>query len=140
MIGLEDNRPVDAGLTELTRRCSANGVRLFVDSAIDDDIKRDRDPHRRKITESKLAKFEFLRGIKYPDDDDLARRFGKISSPNDRSDCRLLFCLKLKAADFLITRDVGLQKRARRSGLGHVVLSVDDAILWLRQTFEPAAI
>jgi hypothetical protein len=32
VIGLEDNRPVDTGLTELSRRCSANGVRLFVDA------------------------------------------------------------------------------------------------------------
>ena len=43
VIGLEDNRPVDAGLTELSRRCSANGVRLFVDAAVDDDIQRDLD-------------------------------------------------------------------------------------------------
>lgn len=47
VIGLEDNRPVDAGLTELTRRCSANGVRLFVDGALDDDIQRDTDLARR---------------------------------------------------------------------------------------------
>lgn len=140
VIGLEDNRPVDAGLTELTRRCSAHGVRLFVDSAVDDDIKRDSDLARRMVTESKLAKFERLRGIKYPDDAELARRFGTIKSPNDRSDCRLLFCLERKAADFLVTRDIGLQKRARRCGLGSAVLSVEDAILWLRQTFEPTAI
>ena len=140
MIGLEDNRPVDGTLTELTRRCSANGVRLFVDSAIDDDIKRDRDLARRMITETKLAKFERLRGVKYTDDSELARRFGTINSPNDRSDCRLLFCLERKAVDFLVTRDTRLQKRARRTGLGNAVLSVEDAIEWLRQTFEPTAI
>ena len=89
VIGLEDNCLVDAGLTELTRRCSANGVRLFVDSAVDDDIKRDSDLARRMVTESKLAKFERLRGIKYPNDAELAPRFGTISSPNDRSDTRL---------------------------------------------------
>ena len=56
MIGLEDNRPVDAGLAELTRRCSANGVRLFVDTAVDDDIKRDR-IWRAAWSPSKLTKF-----------------------------------------------------------------------------------
>ena len=50
VIGLEDNRPVDAGLTELTRRCSTNGVRLFVDGAVDDDIRRDTDLARRAVT------------------------------------------------------------------------------------------
>lgn len=140
VIGLEDNHPVEAGLTELTRRCSENSVRLFVDSAVDDDVQRDSDLARRAITGSKLAKFERLRGIRYPEDADLARRFGAISSPNDRSDCRLLHCLDRRAADFLVTRDIGLQKRARRSGLGNAVLSVEDAIVWLRQTFEPTSI
>lgn len=140
VIGLEDNRPVDAGLTELSRRCSANSVRLFVDAAVDADIQRDNDLVRRAITLSKLAKFERLKGIAYPSDADLARTYGTISSPNDLSDCRLLYCLERKAADFLITRDTGLQRRSRRVGLGASVLSVEDAIAWLRQTFEPAKV
>jgi hypothetical protein len=140
VIGLEDNRPVDAGLTELTRRCSANGVRLFVDVAIDDDVLRDNDLARRAVTLSKLEKFERLKGITYPGDADLARSYGTINSANDRSDCRLLFCLERKAADFLITRDTRLLRRARRVALGSCVLSVEDAILWLRQTFEPTAV
>jgi hypothetical protein len=90
VIGLEDNRPVDAGLTELSRRCSANGVRLFVDAAVDADIQRDTDLVRRAVTLSKLEKFERLKGIVYPSDADLARTYGTISSPNDLSDCRLL--------------------------------------------------
>ena len=100
VIGLEDNRPVDAELTELTRRCSAAGVRLFVDVAVDDDIQRDRDLARRVVTQSKLDKFERLRGIRYPNDAELARSFGSINSANDRSDCRLLFAGT--KADFLV--------------------------------------
>jgi hypothetical protein len=63
VIGLEDNRPVEAGLADLTRRCSANGVRLFIDAAVDDDIRRDTDLVRRAVTLSKLEKFERLKGI-----------------------------------------------------------------------------
>lgn len=140
VIGLEDNHQVDTRLTELTRRCSAHGVRLFVDEAVDHDIQRDTDLARRAVTLSKLAKFERLRGITYPGDADLARAFGAINSPNDRSDARLLYCLQRRAADFLITRDTGLQKRAWRADLGGSVLSVEDAIVWLRQTFEPSAV
>jgi L-amino acid N-acyltransferase YncA/rRNA-processing protein FCF1 len=140
VIGLEDNRPVDTGLSELTRRCSANSVRLFVDAAVDDDIQRDNDLTRRAVTLSKLEKFERLRGISYPEDEALARSYGTINSDNDRSDCRLLFCLERNATDWLITRDTGLLRRARRVGLGSKVLSVDDAILWLRQTFEPKTV
>ena len=129
VIGLEDHLPVEVGLTDLTRRCSANGVRLFVDAAVDEDIQRDTDPARRAVTLSKLEKFERLKDIVYPDDPDLARRYGPINSANDRSDCRLMFCLDRKAADFLITRDVGLRRRARRVGLGDSVLSVEDALV-----------
>jgi rRNA-processing protein FCF1 len=140
VIGLEDNRPVDVGLTELVRRCSANGVRLFVDAAVDDDVKRDMDLARRAVTLSKLEKFERLKGVVYPDDAELARRCGPINSVNDRSDCRLLFCLERRAAEFLITRDTGLRRRARRIGLGDSVVSVEDAVVWLRQTFEPTTV
>lgn len=140
VIGLEDNRPVDAGLTELVRRCSANAVRLFVDAAVDDDIRRDTDLARRAITLSKLDKFERLKGVVYPDDAELARRYGPINSVNDRSDSRLLFCLERRAADFLITQDTGLQRRARRIGIADRVLSVEDALVWLRQTFEPTTV
>jgi rRNA-processing protein FCF1 len=115
-------------------------VRLFVDAAVDEDIQRDADLARRAVTLSKLEKFERLKGIVYPDDAELARRYGPINSVNDRSDCRLLFCLERRAADFLITRDIGLRRRARRVGLGDGVLSVEDAVVWLRQTFEPAAV
>ena len=140
VIGLEDNHQVDSNLTELVRRSSANGVRLFADEAVDDDIRRDRDRSRQEVTLSKLAKFEKLKGVKYPSDVDLTSSYGSISSDNDRSDARLLYCLELNAADFLITRDLRLHRRARRSGLAARVLSVEDAVEWLRQTFEPKTV
>ncbi|WP_141700541.1 GNAT family N-acetyltransferase [Methyloceanibacter superfactus] len=140
VIGLEDNSPADARLTDLARKCSTHGVRLFVDSAVDDDIQRDRDAERRSITLSKLERFERLAGVPYPDDAELARRYGAISSDNDLSDVRLLFCLEQGAADFLITQDVKLIKRASRCLLSGRVMSVEDALVWLRQTFEPTSV
>jgi ribosomal protein S18 acetylase RimI-like enzyme len=140
VIGLEDNSPVDARLTELARKCSTYGVRLFVDSAVDDDIRRDRDSARRDVTLSKLERFERLTGVPYPDDAQLARKYGAINSDNDRSDARLLFCLEQGAADFLITQDIGLIKRAARCLLSDRVMTVEDALVWLRQTFEPTAV
>src|SRR5262249_18390562 len=124
----------------LVRRCSANGVRLFVDAAVDDDIRRDRDLARLAITLSKLERFERLKGIVYPDDADLERTYSPVNSVNDRSACRLQFCLERNAAQFLITRDIGLRRRARQVGLGDRVLSVEDAQVWLRQTFEPTTV
>jgi ribosomal protein S18 acetylase RimI-like enzyme len=140
VIGLEDNTLVDARLAELARKCSSYGVRLFIDSAVDDDIWRDRDSTRRDVTLSKLERFERLTGVPYPNDAQLARKYGAINTDNDRSDVRLLFCLEQGAADFLITRDIRLIKRATRCLLSDRVMTVEDAVVWLRQTFEPTAV
>jgi ribosomal protein S18 acetylase RimI-like enzyme len=140
IIGLEDPCPVDSTLTELVRRCSQYGVRLFIDSAVDDDIRRDRDLERRAATLSKIEKFERLHSLPKLSDSELSRHYGQINSANDRSDCRLLYCLDRGAADFLITADDRLLRRAQRFGLGERVLSAQDAVQWLRQTFQPTEV
>ena len=62
-------------------------------------------------------------------------RFGVINSDNDRSDVRLLVALDAKAVDFLVTQDIGLHRRAERAGLGGNVLTVEEALEWLKQAF-----
>jgi GNAT superfamily N-acetyltransferase len=140
VIALEDPQPVQASLAELARLSGEHGVGLFVDGANYDDVARDRDETRRQITLSKLDKFQRLRGIPLPDRATLVTRFGAINSENDRSDARLLATLDAKAVDFLITRDVGLIKRAERAGLGANVLTVEEALQWLKQTFIAKAV
>jgi hypothetical protein len=140
LIALEDPQPVQASLAELVRLSGEHGVGVFVDGANYDDVARDRDEARRQITLSKLDKFQKLRGIPLPDLAALITRFGAINSENDRSDARLLATLDAKAVDFLITRDVGLIKRAERAELGANVLTVEEALQWLKQTFIAKAV
>jgi hypothetical protein len=135
VIALEDPQLVQASLAELVRLSGEHGIGLFVDGANYDDVARDRDQGRRQITLSKLDKFQKLRGILVPDQVALVTRFGAISNENDLSDARLLAKLDAKAIDFLITRDLGLIKRAERAGLGANVLTVEEALQWLKQTF-----
>jgi GNAT superfamily N-acetyltransferase len=140
VIELEDARQVTETLAELVRASSQYGVRLFVDGANYDDVARDRDAARRAITLSKLDKFERLQSIPLPSEAELVRKFGPIKSENDRSDIRLLAILDYKAVDFLVTQDMGLHKRASRCGKQNSVLTVEDALQWLRQTFAPKSI
>jgi len=140
VIALEDPQPVQASLAELARLSGEHGVGLFVDGANYDDVARDRDEARRQITLSKLDKFQKLRGVPLPGEAALVARFGTINSENDRSDARLLATLDAKAVDFLITRDVGLIKRSERAGLGANVLTVEEALEWLKQTFIAKAV
>jgi len=136
VIGLEDTKPVQASLAELARLSSQHGVGLFVEGANYDDVQRDRDVARRVVTLSKLEKFQRLRGLPPAPEQELVQRFGPIKDANDRSDVRLLTAVDVKAVDFLVTQDGGLHRRAERAGLGASVLTIEDALDWLRQTFQ----
>jgi hypothetical protein len=133
VIGLEDPQPVQASLADLVRLSNEHSVGLFVDEATYDDVERDRDSARRAITLSKLAKFQKLRDV--PNDAQLTARFGPIKSERDRSDVRLLVALHSRAVDFLISQDIRLHRRADRAGLGTSVLTIEDALEWLKQTY-----
>jgi len=135
LIGLEDAQPVKSSLAELVRLCGENGVSLFVDGANYDDVERDSDIARRKITLSKLEKFPRLRGVPLQNDTQVAARFGLIKNDNDRSDVRLLAAVDAKAVDFLISQDIGLHRRAEKAALGNNVLTVEDALEWMKQSF-----
>ena len=135
VIGLEDAQPVQASLAGLVRLSSEHSVGLFVDGANYDDVERDRDTTRRAVTLSKLAKFQRLRGVPIPDDAQLVAHFGTINSENDRSDVRLLAALDARAADFIVSQDIGLHRRAERAGLGGNVFTVEEALEWLKQSF-----
>jgi hypothetical protein len=135
VIGLEDPKPVEARLAEVSRLSNEYGVGLFVEGANYDDIARDRDDDRRKVTLSKLDKFQKLARLPNQSDADLVARFGSINNDNDRSDARLLATLDARAVDYLVSEDANLHKRASRVGLGERVLTIDEALQWLRLTF-----
>jgi hypothetical protein len=135
IIGLEDPQPVQRSLADLVRLSAEHNVGLFVHGANYEDVNRDSDAGRRAVTLSKLEKFQQLRTIPVLDSTALVARFGSIKTNNDRSDVRLLAALDAKAVDFLVTEDVGLHRRADRPGLAGSVLTVNEALEWLTQTF-----
>jgi ribosomal protein S18 acetylase RimI-like enzyme len=131
---------VARAFARFSERCSAHGVRVFVHEASLRDVARDKDAARRRITESKIGKFEILRDVPTPDSVELEKRFGRISKHNDLIDCTLLHALAEGVVEFLVTQDDGLQKRAAVSGLGGRVFTVEEAVEWLRQTYEPKCV
>jgi len=136
VIALEDAHTVDESFSELVRICNEHGIGLFVEDANFNDVYRDKDISRRAITLSKLPKFQQLRKVPIPTETELIRRFGYIKNDNDLSDVKLLNTLDANAVHFLITQDVKLYKRAERSNLGPNVMTVEEALDWLRQTFQ----
>ena len=140
VIGLEDAQPVQASLAELVRLSAEHGIGLFVDGANYDDVARDKDERRRAVTLSKLAKFQQLRGIPLQTVPELVARFGAINSENDRSDVRFLAALDAKAADFVVSQDIGLHRRADRANLGANVFTVEEALQWVKRLFGVKAV
>jgi ribosomal protein S18 acetylase RimI-like enzyme len=140
IIGLEDSQPVQTSFAELLRRTAEYGGSIFVDGANYDDVSRDRNASRKAVTLSKLAKFQKLNATPFSGSAQLAARYGEIKSVNDECDARLLAALDANAADFLITEDSELRKRAGRSGLGSRTLNVHDALAWLTQTYQEQAV
>ena len=65
-------------------------------------------------------------------------KFGAMPKPNDEVDVALLHALDINAVDFLVTQDQGIHTRARRTSpaLGNRILTVSDAVVWLRAAFE----
>lgn len=140
VIGLEDHRPIAESFSRFHQKCSQHCVRLFLHGAVYDDVARDQNKVRREVTLSKLGKFEMLRSIGEQDRSALERTFGTIKDDNDLSDALLLTALQANAVDFLVTQDAGLHKRAELAGFGKSVFTLEEALNWLQQTFEPKSV
>lgn len=139
IVGLEDYRAVSPAFAALVKTASKHKVDIFVHEAARDDIRRDRDEERRKISLSKLGKFQTLEKVRGQTQSDLEAIFGHLRKPNDVVDATLLHALLIDASDFLVTEDRGLHDRARRHSpeLAGRVLFVADAVQLLKTTFEP---
>ena len=139
-IGLEDPKRVDPALAEIARKCAHNDVGVFVHDAALVDIGRDKDAARREVSLSKVQKFQELKGPKLPDKAVLEARFGAIRKPNDEVDVALLHTLDLNVVDFLVTEDQGIHGRVKLTPLASRVLTIADALGWLRRTFDPTQV
>lgn len=139
LIGLEDNRAVDPAYAEFMSLAAKHKVDVFVHEAARDDVARDSNLSRRRISLSKIEKFQVLSKVRSLLVDQLVADFGPIRKPNDLVDSTLLHAVKIGAADFLVTEDKGLHARAvaHSADVARRVLFMADATQLLVQTFEP---
>lgn len=138
-VGLEDHAEVAPNFAALLELTARYGVGVFVHAAAIDDIQRDRDQARRRVSLSKIRKFPVIDKVIGLNQAELEACCGAIRKPNDLVDATLLHALEIGVADFLVTEDQGLHERARRTSamLGDRVLYVADAVSFLRTTYEP---
>lgn len=139
IIGLKDNQTVDPAYAEFVSLAAKHKLDIFVHESARDDIARDRNFVRRRISFSKIEKFQILSKSKNLTQVQLANEFGPIRNPNDLVDATLLHAIMIGAADFLVTEDKDLHARAQShsSDLGRRVLFIADATQLLVQIYEP---
>lgn len=138
-IGLEDTREVTPQFASLLQLAARHHVAVKIHEAAKDDIARDRNVDRRRVSLSKIDKFPLISKVRGLTHHALASRFGPLPRPNDIVDATLLHALSIGVADFLVTEDAGLHDRARRHApeLARRILFVADAASLLRTTYEP---
>jgi predicted GNAT family N-acyltransferase len=141
-IPLEDAGAVPLEFAQLVQLAGKHGVGVYVHQAAVDDISRDKDEGRRRISLSKLEKFSQLAKVRGLEHTALEAEFGRLAKPNDVVDATLLHALRIGIADFLVSEDQGLHERARRNapGIAGRVLYVADALALLRSTYEPLTV
>jgi ribosomal protein S18 acetylase RimI-like enzyme/predicted nucleic acid-binding protein len=137
VIQLENDGLIQAKFADLVRVAYEHGVQVFVHEVSIEDINRDKNKTRRDATLSKIKKFQQLKGVASPGESELKKLYGDLKKPNDVVDAKLLHAVSRTVADFLITEDDGLHRRAKKSGLSDRVMTVADALAWLKQSFEP---
>jgi ribosomal protein S18 acetylase RimI-like enzyme len=137
-IGLEDHAEVAPVFSSLLQLASRHSVGVFVHEAAIDDIRRDKNEERRRVSLSKIKKFPVIKKTTGIDQAALEVRFGRIRKPNDLVDATLLHALDMGVVDFLVTEDQGLHERAERVSptFGARVLYVADAVSLLQTTYE----
>ena len=101
-----------------------------------EDIKRDKNQERKKITLSKLKTYPTLDN---PPDPESNKQFletiGTAKTPQDDIDNNLLFCVHHNAVDLLITEDKGIHKKAEKLGLSDRVFTIEEAHTYLTKLF-----
>lgn len=138
-IGLEDDKEISPQISSLTSLAHKYGVGLFVHEVSKEDIQRDKNQIRKRISLSKITKFPILGKVRALSEHQLSLTFGPLLKPNDVIDATLLHALKIEAVNFLITEDKGLHDRARRfcPELSRRILFIADAVFLLKSTYEP---
>jgi len=128
IIPLEDSSTVLAeSLGKLVKLANENGHQLLIHPASIEDLNRDKDKERRRISVSRIQKYTAL--IAPPTFTDSDREKLKLSetSDNDRIDNLIIFALYKNAVNLLITEDREIHKKAAKLGIDERVHYIQQA-------------
>ncbi len=135
-ISREDYKQVPPSLSSLLRLFEQNSVRIFVHPMSKEDIKRDPDVTRKAISLSKILAYPELDSPPTSQGD--AGFTGIVGAPRtDREivDNELLYAIYRDAADFLISNDTEILRKAEKIGIADRVFDVGEALVFFKAQF-----
>jgi rRNA-processing protein FCF1 len=134
LIHIEDPKELSKNLQDLLRIFREYGHQIFIHPASLKDINNDKDEQRKKVILSKLKGYPVIEFPPKPTEDFLSL-VGTSRSSNEINDNEILFAIQKNAANFLITEDYGLQKKAIRANLEVRVLPIDSALDYFKSLY-----
>jgi hypothetical protein len=132
----EDHQVVPSSLSSLLRLLEENFVRNLVHPMSKGDIKRDPDAARREISLSKISAYPELASPPASHGD--AGFIAIVGIPRtDREivDNELLYAIYRDAADFLVSNDKEILRKAEKAGLADRVFSAEEGLEFFKTQF-----
>ncbi len=137
IIPLEDSsRTLKESFSEFVRLANEYHHHLLAHPSSLDDIKRDRDKKRQKISLSRIRKYSFLENPPLPSPTDSSTLGIIPSTENDRVDNDILFGIYKNAANILVSEDRRLHKKASRLGIKDRVFYLQQAVSFLHRLYR----
>jgi predicted nucleic acid-binding protein/ribosomal protein S18 acetylase RimI-like enzyme len=131
----ESNKIIESEVAEFISLAIKHHITILVHPASLEDLGRDPDISRKNIHRSKFEKYPVLENNAKPDKY-FNEALGEISRPQDEVDNKILYSIYKSAASFLITGDFGIHRKAGKLGIEDRVLTVSQALLFLKKQFE----
>ncbi|OQX21153.1 MAG: hypothetical protein BWK75_03820 [Candidatus Altiarchaeales archaeon A3] len=129
LIDREDLKKVSEGLQELLKILNETNNKIVIHPLSLEEIKNDKNAERGGIVLSKLKSYPVIESPLNPENDNqFMSIIGKTENTHDLVDNSLLYCVYKDAADFLITEDEKIHKKAVKIGISDRVFRVNDAL------------
>ncbi|MDP3103482.1 MAG: PIN domain-containing protein [Candidatus Methanoperedens sp.] len=134
LIHIEDPKVLPRNLQNLLKIFREHGHKIFIHPASLKDINNDKNERRKTVILSKIEGYPYIESPPKPTDEFLSV-VGTPSNSNEINDNEILFSIQKNAADFLITEDYGLSKKAIRANLDDRVFSIDSALDYFKNLY-----
>src|SRR5690554_637693 len=134
LIHLEDNKVINESFATFYRLAISNNSKvLYHPLAIPKDLNRDKNEDRKRITKSKLQKYEKLTDYSNPDEN-FYDSVG-CKNENDRIDNLQLYQVNKGYVDYFVTDDKGIHSKAQKIGIENKVLNIATILSLLEEKY-----